>query len=248
MTEERTVYFLVPLYNEAENIALLHQNIMAACPSYKKFFLLVDDGSSDNTVNAATRLFGSAQNFHLLTKNKNQGPGDSFNAGFEWILSHSKQHDKDLVVTLEGDNTSDLGILDAMMMLSVSGYSLVLASVYAQGGGFEGTTFWRKLISFVANQMLRFAFDIKVLTLSSFFRIYHVNLLARIKQRHSTLIESKGFICMIEILLKAIRADAKIIEVPMTLKSNVRKGKSKMKIMKTAWSYIKFLVANLKKY
>jgi dolichol-phosphate mannosyltransferase len=248
MTEERTVYFLVPLYNEADNLALLHKNITAACPSYKKFFVLVDDGSSDNTVDAATRLFGSAQNFHLLTKNKNQGPGDSFNQGFEWILSHSKQHDKDLVVTLEGDNTSDLGILDTMMMLSVSGYSLVLASVYAQGGGFEGTTLWRKLISFVANQLLRFAFDIKVLTLSSFFRVYHLSLLSRIKQKHSTLIESKGFICMIEILLKAIRAGAKIIEVPMTLKSNVRKGKSKMKIMKTSWSYIKFLFANLKRY
>src|ERR1044071_3449336 len=105
MTEERTVYFLVPLYNEAENIALLHKNITAACPSYKTFFLLVDDGSSDKTIETATRLFGSAQNFHLLTKNKNYGPGDSFNQGFEWILSHSKQHDRDLVVTLEGDNT-----------------------------------------------------------------------------------------------------------------------------------------------
>jgi hypothetical protein len=53
---------------------------------------------------------------------------------------------------------------------------------------------------------------------------------------------------MIEILLKAIREDAKIIEVPMILKSNVRKGKSKMKIWKTSWSYIKFLITNLKKY
>ena len=248
MTEERTVYFLVPLYNEAENIALLHKNITAACPAYKKFFLLVDDGSSDNTIDSATRLFGNEPNFHVLTKNKNLGPGDSFNAGFEWVLSHSKQHEKDLIVTLEGDNTSVLGILDTMMMLSVSGYTLVLASVYAQGGGFEGTTLWRKLISFVANQLLRFAFDIKVLTLSSFFRIYHVGLISRIKEKHTTIIESTGFICMIEILLKAIRADAKIIEVPMTLKSNVRKGKSKMKIMKTSWSYIKFLVSNLKKY
>jgi dolichol-phosphate mannosyltransferase len=248
MTDERTLYFLVPLYNEEQNVALLHKNITSACPGYKKIFVLVDDGSSDKTVVSAARLFETEKNFHIITKNKNLGPGDSFNIGFEWVLSNSTQHEKDLVITLEGDNTSDLGILDTMLMLSESGYSLVLASVYAQGGGFEGTTFWRKLISFVANQLLRFAFDIKVLTLSSFFRIYHLNLIAKIKQKHSTIIESTGFICMIEILLKAVRVNAKIIEVPMILKSNVRKGKSKMKILKTSWSYLKFLIANFKKY
>ena len=248
MTEERTVYFLIPLYNEEENVAPLHKNITSVCPRYKKFFLLVDDSSSDNTVDAVNRLFKDEKNFHLITKTKNQGPGDSFNAGFEWILSHSPQSGKDLVITLEGDNTSDLGILDTMLMLSVSGYTLVLASVYAQGGGFKDTTLFRKFISFIANQLLRFAFDIKVLTLSSFFRVYHLNLIAKIKERNKTIIESKGFICMIEILLKAIRADAKIIEVPMVLQSGARKGKSKMKIVSTSFTYIKFLIANLKKY
>src|SRR5215213_6650481 len=141
MTETRTLYFLIPLYNEEENVTLLHKNITLACPGYKKFFLFVDDASSDNTVDTVTRLFNEEKNFHLITKNKNQGPGDSFNAGFEWILAHSSQSEKDLVITLEGDNTSDLGILDTMIILSDKSYSLVLASVYAQGGGFEGTTF-----------------------------------------------------------------------------------------------------------
>ena len=247
MTDERTVYLLVPLYNEEDNITLLHKNITSVCPAYKKFFVFVDDHSSDKTAETVKHLF-ARENFHLITKDKNQGPGDSFNLGFEWILSHSSNPEKDLVITLEGDNTSDLGILDTMFLLSLSGYSLVLASVYAQGGGFKDTTFFRKLISFVANQMLRFAFDIKVLTLSSFYRIYHVDLIAKIKAKHTPIIEYKGFICMIEILLKAIRAEAKIIEVPMTLKSAERKGKSKMKIIKTSISYIKFLVRNFNKY
>jgi hypothetical protein len=52
---------------------------------------------------------------------------------------------------------------------------------------------------------------------------------------------------MVEILLKAIRADAKIIEVPMHLDSSKRKGKSKMKTFKTSMSYIRFLINDLKK-
>ena len=50
---------------------------------------------------------------------------------------------------------------------------------------------------------------------------------------------------MVEVLLKAIRADAKIIEVPMRLDASKRKGKSKMKTFKTALSYLFFLLKDL---
>ena len=46
---------------------------------------------------------------------------------------------------------------------------------------------------------------------------------------------------MLEILIKSIKAGASIIEVPMQLNSNNRKGKSKMKIYKTSMEYLKFL-------
>ena len=121
-------------------------------------------------------------------------------------------------------------------------YSLVLASVYAQGGGFEETSFIRKLISSIANLLFRFVFDVKVLTISSFYRVYSVKLLRDIKKSKGHLITEKGFICMLEILMKAINCNAKIIEVPMVLKSSKRKGKSKMKILKTIIDYIKFLI------
>ena len=40
--------------------------------------------------------------------------------------------------------------------------------------------------------------------------------------------------------MKAIFQEAQIIEIPMMLHSDKRKGKSKMKIMKTSWQYLKF--------
>ena len=49
---------------------------------------------------------------------------------------------------------------------------------------------------------------------------------------------------MVEILIKAIKLEAKIIEVPMLLNSENRKGKSKMKIFKTILSYLRFLFVN----
>ena len=122
------------------------------------------------------------------------------------------------------------------------GFSLVLASVYAQGGGFSKTSFFRVLLSFVANMFLRMMFDIKVLTLSSFYRIYSVEQLQKIKTQYGIIIREAGFICMVEILIKAIKTEATVIEVPMKLRSDNRVGKSKMKIVKTIRAYIKFLL------
>jgi dolichol-phosphate mannosyltransferase len=148
----------------------------------------------------------------------------------------------DLIVTIEADNTSDIKILERMILNSRAGFDLVLASPYAQGGGFEETTLFRRILSFAANTVLRFCFDVKVLTLSSFYRVYKPDIIKVIKAKYGTIIEEPGFICMVEILIKAIRCKAQIIEIPMVLYSEKRKGKSKMKIIKTGFSYLKFLL------
>ena len=203
-----------------------------------KFYLFIDDKSTDDTVERIHQLFPS-KSYDIICKEKNQGPGDSFNLGFEWVLEHS--HDEgDIVITLEADNTSDIDLLPTMVGISALDYNLVLASVYVQGGGFDKTSFTRRFISFLANIFLRFFFNVKIQTLSSFYRVYHIRLIKKIKQYFGSIISEKGFVCMFEILLKAIKLDASIIEIPMVLKSQIRKDKSKMKILKTMGQYIKF--------
>jgi len=233
------IYFLVPVFNEEENIPMLAETLSGVLPGKEKFYVIADDCSSDNSVASIKASFPPGS-FHVITKPFNAGPGDSFNLGFEWIIRHSVSPE-DRIITLEADNTSDLSILEKMYEHSVSGHELVLASVYAEGGGFERTSFIRKLISFVANVSLRLIFDVRVLTLSSFYRIYHVELISKIKARYGTIITENGFICMVEILIKAIRLKARVIEVPTTLLSGRRKGKSKMKIIPTMLNYIGFL-------
>jgi dolichol-phosphate mannosyltransferase len=233
-------YFLVPVFNESANLDLLAESLQKALPEKNKFYLFVDYKSTDNTVDRINTLFKSTS-FHVITKEMNTGPGDSFNRGFEWILEHSDD-EKDLVITMEADNTSDIDLLDKMTGISALGYNLVLASVYAQGGGFEKSSLVRKLISFSANFFLRFIFNIKIQTLSSFYRAYHISLIRDIKKNYNSIISEKGFVCMFEILLKAIRLNASIIEVPMVLRSMNRKGKSKMKIFKTMIQYVNYVV------
>ncbi len=239
------IYFLIPIFNEEDNIPQLYKDLSLAIPNNEKFYVFSDDGSTDNSSKKIKEYFNN-DNHIVLGDGKNYGPGHAFDVGFKWIVSNSK-NENDCVITIEADGTSDISILPRMLAISQTGIDLVLASVYAQGGGFDKTSFGRKFLSFGANMMMRFAFDIKVLTLSSFYRVYSIQILKRIDAKYGSFILENGFICMIEILLKAVRCNASVIEVPMVLYSQRRKGKSKMKKLKTSITYLKFLFKNMGK-
>jgi dolichol-phosphate mannosyltransferase len=235
------IFVLIPFYNEAENIQELASSLLANLEEGKRRFVFVDDCSTDGTITMLEKHFPASE-LTILRNPKNSGPGYSFNTGFEYILSKSTSLE-DLVITLEGDNTSDIKILAMMISLcSQWNFDLILASVYAQGGGFQKTSFIRKIISLVANQILRANYNIKVLTLSSFYRVYKISVVKNIKQHFGEIIKESGFICALEILLKSIHVNARIIEVPMLLNSFKRKGKSKMKILRTTIAYLRFLL------
>lgn len=233
------IYLLIPTYNESLNIQRLYDELSLINLDEEIHFVFSDDGSSDNTIDLIQSIFDTNKTTVLKAK-QNAGPGNAFNSGFEWILENST-NSSDRIVTMEADCTSDISILTDLLTINKLGYNLVLASVYAQGGGFSKTSFFRKLLSSIANLLFRFAFNVKVLTLSSFYRVYTVDLIRKVKINHPQLIKEKGFICMLEILLKCIEVNAKIIEVPMVLNSDKRVGKSKMKIFKTSITYMKFL-------
>ncbi len=233
------LFFLIPVYNEAENLDKLHASLSELKLDYEKTYVFVDDCSTDESVSKIQYLFRN-ESLTIIKKERNYGPGHSFNLGFERILMMSSSQD-DLIITMEADNTSDLKLLPKMVSISQLGYNLVLASVYSQGGGFDKTSLFRRVVSFIGNSLFRILYSIKVSTLSSFYRVYHVTLVQKIKRTFNTPITEDGFISMLEILLKAIRVDAEIIEVPMILCSQNRSGKSKMKVLNTILSYLGFL-------
>jgi len=238
------IYILIPVFNEAANLPNLISELKVTLPGHDKLVVFSDDGSTDNFYQLLEQKAGGL-NYKILGDGQNRGPGAAFNAGFNWILQHSKSR-TDCVITMEADTTSDISLLPKMLAIHELGYEMVLASVYAQGGEFEGTGFFRKLISTVANLLFRLLFNIKALTLSSFYRVYDISLLRRIKNNNKDIISESGFICKLELLVKAIREKATIIEVPMVLQSNKRKGESKMRVMKTTWQYLLFFIKTKK--
>lgn len=241
----RKLLFVVPALNEEQNIARLLSSVCALeLPGYVREFLLVNDGSTDRTRDAVLE-FGDRIPVHVEDHPANLGVGQGFRTGFAAAMA--RLSDDDVVVTIEADNTSDLGILPAMLHQLEKGSDVSLASCYAPGGGIKGTTFFRILLSKVANGIIKYVCGVKeVHTYSSFYRAYRAGPLRRVMQAYGDrFIEEAGFVCMVEVVVKLHRRKLRITEVPMVLDGSLRQGTSKMKVMKTMFGYAHFAWHNL---
>ncbi|MFH1664795.1 MAG: glycosyltransferase [Candidatus Omnitrophota bacterium] len=237
------IIFLMPVYNEEKNIGRLLENIHEYAQSRKLDYkvCIADDGSDDSTVEIAGSL-KTRMSLEVVSNPRNMGPGAAFDLGFRAVLKFAGE--EDIVVTMEADNTSDMGVLDEMIAKTGEGHDLVLASCYAKDGGVEGTNLYRKVLSRGANFLVRMvSLDKDIKTFSSFYRCYRSKILSKAYRVYGNrFIEEHGFLCAVDILLKLQKTGVRAVEVPMILRSSRRIGKSKMKILKTTLSYVRLFL------
>ncbi len=239
LAKDVMIYLLLPVFNEEPNIETLYSDISKIAARHQIKILFVDDGSKDGTVEGIKKYFTDL-NVDVLSFSENRGPGAAFNEGFKKILTEITDNETK-IVTMEADATSDVDVLDKMLSISDLNFDLVLASVYAQGGGFEKTSWFRMFLSTTANSMIKFVYGIRVNTYTSFYRVYKAGTLRKIQEVNGgEVTRETGFICKLDILRSAVKSKASVIEVPITLMTLRRKGKSKMKIRKTMMEYFRY--------
>ena len=234
------IHAVVPVLNEEPNVPRLALRLKDALAPHAPYrVLFVDDGSTDGTLKA---LEGQGPEIAVLSHPLNLGPGAAFRTGFTEVLKTLQKDD--LVLTLEGDGTSDLSILPRMLgRIRHEDDDIVLASCYLFGGGIKGTSLHRVGLSHVANGLVKQTLGLSGLaTLSSFFRVYQGRALLRLREAFGeTLFESNGFESQIEILHLAAKLSLRISEVPMVLDGSLRLGRSKMKILRTSLAYLRLI-------
>lgn len=238
------VIFVIPVYNEAENIMNLlnktHETMAKEKLPYK--VIIINDGSTDNTLKVIESVKDRLP-VEVYSHYPNKGVGEAFRVGFRKALEICK--DGDIVITKEADNTSDLGILYQLISKIDDGYDVALASCYAKEGGVVGTTLFRLILSKGANILLKLFLPVKnINTYSSFYRGYSSRALKEIYSLYGDkLIEEDGFECMVELLIKFSRnGKFKISEVPMILDGSRRMGKSKMRVLRTMRGFLKVIL------
>jgi dolichol-phosphate mannosyltransferase len=230
---------VVPAFNEEANVPNLMRDLATRPELWRDgHIILVDDGSSDRTVEVA-RAHGRDLPLEVLEQVKNQGPGRAFDAGFRRALELAGEDD--LIITMESDTTSDLDALEGMMFVAADGADIVLAS-HHKGGELANVSRHRRFLSQAASSAIRRGAGLNASTVSSFFRVYRASILREGYAEHGeALIRERGFACKAELLIKLSRLGARVAEVPVTLDWAKREGESKMRVLPTMAGYARLM-------
>ncbi len=97
-----TLSVVIPVYNEEENVRLLHERLRNALdPLNQEYELLfVDDGSTDRTLPILEEIQAQDNKVVVLSLRRNFGQTAAFAAGFDFSRG-------DVVVTMDGDLQND---------------------------------------------------------------------------------------------------------------------------------------------
>jgi glycosyltransferase involved in cell wall biosynthesis len=113
--------FVVPCYNEEENIASTIQEIAFETARLKRIFeiILVDDGSHDRTVDIA-RAMMTDHPVRILRLSRNFGKEQAISAGMESALGEA-------VVLLDADLQEPISLLETLLEHWENGYEMIYA-------------------------------------------------------------------------------------------------------------------------
>jgi dolichol-phosphate mannosyltransferase len=111
---------VIPVFNEERSVAFLHDELRSALEPLDREWeaLFVDDGSTDGTFGALTRLHAESPNVRVIRLRRNFGKAAALSAGFE-------QARGDVVVTIDGDLQDDPAEIPRLLAKLDEGFDLV---------------------------------------------------------------------------------------------------------------------------
>jgi dolichol-phosphate mannosyltransferase len=239
------------VYNEEGNVARLLTSLGGVSRSLGRQYriFICNDGSTDKTREIIeTHQETLNGNVLLLNQQRNHGVARAFERIFNETLGLDEPWSEGILVTMEGDNTSDLRILpEILAKIEEESCNVSLASCYARGGRILNTDSHRVFLSRCANLFVRMAFAYfgiwHVHTFSSFYRACQIPFLRTVHSHYGpAFVSSTGFECMVETLARFAARGARIGEVPMVLDGSLRTGATKLRIRKTTLGYFRLLV------
>lgn len=114
------ISIVVPLFNEEENIELLHTRISSVLDELDQTseVIYVDDGSKDGTYPILQKLCRLDERVRVIRLRRNFGQTAAFSAGFDFAYG-------EVVITLDGDLQNDPADIPALLAKMEEGYDIV---------------------------------------------------------------------------------------------------------------------------
>ena len=206
----------LPTYNERENL----EPMLRALGDKSVRVLVIDDNSPDGTGPLADRLAAELGYVNVLHRERKEGLGPAYLAGFRRALSDGAE----LVLEMDCDFSHDPNDVPRLLAAVEGGADLALGSRYVPGGGVRNWGLLRRVISAGGSLYARVLLGVKVRDLTGGFKCYRRAVLEAIDL---DAVESKGYAFQIETTYRVLRAGFKVVEVPITF-ADREVGGSKM--------------------
>lgn len=227
---------IVPMYNEENNVSMCVKTI---CNFLKKLenrcrLLVVDDGSSDETLTKLNKLKKKYNNLSLIKHPNNLGYGAANKTGV--IFAHKKNYK--YVLYMDADLTQNTKYIFDFIDLMNQNIDFIKATRYALGGGSKGVSKFRKIISKGGNLIASIFLRLPITDYTNGFRAIKTDLLINFEN------EENGFAYLIEEINKVSKKAKSYAEVPYILSvRNDLHSKSKFTYSIDVYlSYLKWLI------
>ncbi len=248
-TENNSIYYILPAFNEADNLEKLFSNFKNFYRNKKEnvIIIYVNDGSTDNSVEKLQKIKIELPNnitLRILNHKINLGLGKALSNGFKECFSLAE--DKEIFITMDTDNSHTVEqSYEMYKKVKENNFDMVIASRYRKNSKINGLNKLRIILSFVAAILFKIFFNIKnVRDYTCGFRAYKVDKIRKIIKNYDSFFSETGFSVSADILLKLYphRKSFLISEEPLDLRYDLKKGKSKMRIFKTIFLTLKLLI------
>lgn len=210
---------IIPTYNEAENIKLIINAIVALPIAVD--ILVVDDNSPDGTAHLVQEMKENNSQIHLLKREKKQGLGPAYVHGFRWALEQGYTY----IFEMDADFSHPPNALAPMQeVLQQNKADMVVGSRYKEGIRVRDWPLSRIALSVGASLYVRLITGLPVKDSTAGFVGYHAKVLRALDLED---IRFKGYAFQIALKFWAWKKGFRIAEFPIIFTDRIR-GDSKM--------------------
>ena len=223
---------IVPMFNEENNV---DECVKSLCKFLNNLdlrceLLVVDDGSNDKTSSKLYELKKEFRNLNVETHKANKGYGVANRTGASYALSKGYKY----VLYMDSDLTQDPKYIYDFIDLMKKDIDLIKATRYSEGGGTNGVSFQRKIISLGGNFIAKFFMRLPISDYTNGFRAIKAKLIDGID------FEENNFAYLIEEVKKVSKYAKSFGEVPYTLTVRAN-SHSKSKFVYSTSVYLSYL-------
>ncbi|MDA8538527.1 glycosyltransferase family 2 protein [Candidatus Pelagibacter bacterium] len=199
----------IPCFNEQDQLTRIIDDIRSHVCDFDYDLLIVDDGSTDNTLSVAKQLGVT----HVVSCKRNMGLGFAFQKG----LDFAKENGYDFLINTDADNQYQSKYINNLFQAIINAKSDIVIGA-RNHDRIKHFSFLKKCFQKIGSNVVRLISGIKVTDAVSGFRIYS-------KEAIQNLFVTSKFSYTLDTILQAQDKNLQITEIPIEINAPIRKSR-----------------------